>query len=277
MFSILIPTWNNFSYLKNCIESIRQHSTFDHEIIVHVNDGRDGSLDWVKQEGLLHTSSEHNIGICLAMNKMTQLASKDFIAYFNDDMYALPGWDKVLKSRMDQFGEESFMISATMIEPTPHHNPCVIVADYGTTLTDFQEKKLLDTFDRFEKKDWNGSTWPPNVVRKSDWLKVGGYSIEFSPGMSSDDDFAMKMWQIGCRNFIGVAESRVYHFQTKSTGRIIKNNGRQQFLMKWGIAQSAFHRLFTKRGTEFSGPLTEPDAKALKFEQQKGWLKRKLW
>ena len=47
-----------------------------------------------------------------------------------------------------------------------------------------------------------------------------------------DDDFAMKMWDAGCRVFIGVGESRVYHFISKSTVRIKKNNGKKQFLKK---------------------------------------------
>ena len=44
-FSILIPTWNNLEFLKICIGSIRRNSTFDHQIIIHVNDGSDGTLE----------------------------------------------------------------------------------------------------------------------------------------------------------------------------------------------------------------------------------------
>ena len=48
MFSILIPTFNNLDYLKICIESLRKNSNFDHQIIVHVNEGSDGTLEYVK-------------------------------------------------------------------------------------------------------------------------------------------------------------------------------------------------------------------------------------
>jgi len=51
MFSIVIPTWNNLAHLKLCVESLRKHSTEKHEIIVHLNDGSDGSLDWAKAQG----------------------------------------------------------------------------------------------------------------------------------------------------------------------------------------------------------------------------------
>ena len=80
------------------------------------------------------------------------------------------------------------------------------------------------------------------------WFKVGGYSSELSPGMSSDNDFSMKLWHAGCRIFLGVGDSLVYHFQSKTTGKIVKNNGGRQFLNKWGMTQSTFDRYYLRRG-----------------------------
>ena len=80
------------------------------------------------------------------------------------------------------------------------------------------------------------------------WNRIGGYSSELSPGMSSDNDFSMKFWDAGCRIFIGVGDSLVYHFQQKSTGKIVKNDGRRQFLNKWGMTQATFDRHYLHRG-----------------------------
>ena len=41
LFSIIIPTLNNLDYLKLCIKSLKKNSSFNHEIIVHVNVGED--------------------------------------------------------------------------------------------------------------------------------------------------------------------------------------------------------------------------------------------
>ena len=49
LFSILIPTWNNLAFLKLCLKSIAKNSTFNHQILIHVNDGSDGTLEWVKK------------------------------------------------------------------------------------------------------------------------------------------------------------------------------------------------------------------------------------
>ena len=45
LFTLLIPTWNNLDYLRLCIDSIRRHSSVPLEIVVHVNEGADGTLE----------------------------------------------------------------------------------------------------------------------------------------------------------------------------------------------------------------------------------------
>ncbi len=258
MFSILIPTWNNLSYLKLCVESINQHSYLPHQILLHINDGSDGTLDWAKQNGLEYTHSTTNIGICKAVNQASKLAKSDYLVFMNDDMYVLPKWDTILLSEIAKLNTDCFMLSSTMIEPRDTGNKCVLVGDYGNGEKDFQKEKLLKEFKELKKADWSGSTWPPSVVKTQWWNKVGGYSVEFSPGMSSDDDFAMKMWNEGCRIYKGIGESRVYHFISKSTGRVDKNDGRKQFLQKWKMKQSTFHQFYTKRGKVYKGELREP-------------------
>ena len=93
MFSIIIPTWNNLGFLKLCVESLRKNSKFDHEIIIHINDGSDGTLDWVKAEGIRYSHTPKNVGICLSVNHLVTLSSHEWVLYLNDDMVACPGWD----------------------------------------------------------------------------------------------------------------------------------------------------------------------------------------
>lgn len=274
-FSILLPSWNNLPYLKKCIESIRQNSTYTHQVIVHVNDGSDGTLEWLNQEKIDYTHSAENVGICYALNAARSLAYTQYIVYMNDDMYALPRWDEELVKEVEAAGTTLFFLSSTMIEPTNHNNPCVIAPkDYGTDLESFKEQELLSDFSTFEKKDWMGATWPPNIVHISTWDLVGGYSVEFSPGMYSDPDFTMKLWYAGVRLFKGVAASRVYHFGSKSTLRIKKNNGYRQFIKKWGITPSLFNDEYIKRGEKFTGLATEPEENsAIKLQKLKARLK----
>ena len=52
MFSIIIPSFNNLKYLKKCIESIKKNSHYDHEIIPHINEGSDGTANYLKDNNI---------------------------------------------------------------------------------------------------------------------------------------------------------------------------------------------------------------------------------
>ncbi len=258
VFSILIPSWNNLPYLQLCIESISKNSHFPHQVIVHVNEGKDGTLEWVKsQDGLDYTYSAENIGVCYALNIARGLLATDYVVYINDDMYVCPGWDTELLKEIEQIGHHYFFLSGTAIEPVSSSN-CVIEKNYGTDIAGFRQEKLLNEFSALPMHNWQGATWPPNVIHKDIWDLVGGYSTEFSPGMYSDPDFSMKLWMAGVRLFKGVSASRVYHFGSKSTGRVIKNKGYYTFIRKWGITSSTLTRYYLRRGEPFDGPLGTP-------------------
>ncbi len=266
VFSILLPTWNNLEMLKLCIRSLQSHSTFKHQIIVFINEGKDDTLAWVKsQDELDYIYSPVNIGVCFALNAARTLATSDLLAYFNDDMYALPKWDEALVDEIKQIGHRQFMISATMIEPNGH--ACTIDANFGQTVQTFDEEKLLQTYQQFTKEDWMGSTWPPNIIPIELWDLVGGLSIEYTPGMTSDPDFSRKLWMVGIRYFKGIGRSRVYHFGSISTKRIKHNKGNRVFLDKWHLTPNFFLSKILRRGTAFSG-LT-PD---FKITRKAKWL-----
>lgn len=250
LFSILIPSWNNLPFLRLCIESIRKNSTYQHQVIIHVNDGSDGTFQWVKEQGVDYTYSAQNVGVCLAMNMMRAKVKTDYIVFLNDDMYVLPGWDKVLYHEILSLHDNRFFLSATAIQPHTSGSS-IILADYGDTVENFREKELLSHFQEYEMSDWMGATIPPNIVHRDVWDWVGGYSVEYTPGMYSDPDFTAKLWFCGIRYMKGLSASRVYHFETKSTTRIKKNTGQMQFLLKWGITSSSFRRFVTWRGTPF--------------------------
>ena len=254
-FSILIPSWNNLAFLQLCIRSIRTHSVVPFELIVHLNEGKDGSLEWVQDQGdIAYSHSETNVGVCHAMNAMRTLARADYLLYINDDMYTLPAWDLLLKQEIEACSDEFFFISSTMIEPRAQSS-CSIEANFGTSISSFEESRLLAEYQSFEKPDWQGATWPPNVVHKKLWDAVGGYSVEFTPGMYSDPDFSMKLWQAGVRLFKGLGQSRVYHFGSISVKRVKQNRGYYQFIRKWGMTSSTLSRYYLRRGERFDGPL----------------------
>ena len=237
MFSIILPTYNNLAYLKLCLESIKKNSKFEHEVIIHVNEGTDGTLDYLKTLSHKITYSKKNSGVCVAFNEAVRKSTKNFIVLAHDDMYFCPNWDYVFKKELDSIPKNSdFFLSGTMVQPFKSY----INLDCGTNVINFNEKKLLEELPKIKFRNFQGTHWQPSLVPLSTWNKVGGFSEEFSPGLGSDPDFNMKLWNLGVRLFKGLGDCRVYHFSSLSLRKKAWNNGAKTFLLKWGVSIKFF-------------------------------------
>lgn len=257
MFSIIIPTFNNLNYLKITCESIKKNSSLNNEIIIHVNDGTDGTLDFVRDNNFKFTYSEKNIGLCSSINKAVKCCSTNYLLYSHDDMYFLPDWDLILKNELSDLKNNSFFLSGTMIGPESH-----ISFDCGKTFDEFDEVKLLKNYKSYNFYDFQGSHWAPHLIHKETWDKVAGLSQEFDPGIGSDPDLNMKLWKQGVRIFKGINNFKVYHFRSVTFGKnksFLRNKGSRLFLKKWGITIKFFKKYYLRSMQPFLGPLTNPD------------------
>ncbi len=261
-FSIIIPSFNNLNYLKLAIKSLKKNSSFDHEIIVHVNEGRDGTVEFLEQNNLKYSYTSYNSGICTGLNMASKLATTDYIVYGHDDFYFCPGWDKAFVNEIKNVKHNAYYFSGTMMHAGQIELNC------GKTFDTFNEEKLLKEFMKPKFDDFQGSTWAPHLIHREYWDKVGGLSEEFNPGTGSDPDLNMKLWNNNVRIFKGVSKCRVYHFGSivtrgyKNNKNIITETGRRGgkiFLLKWGITIKTFKRFYLKSDTKFDGPLDEPN------------------
>ena len=258
MFSIIIPSFNNLNYLKICINSLKNNSNLKNDIIVHINDGSDGSLEFVKHNNINFTFTKKNVGLCTAVNTAAKLATTDYILYSHDDMYFCPRWDLVLKDELNKVDTKLFYFSASMIEKDSGH----IIFDCGSNYKDFDEEKLLENFKDLKCKDFQGSHWAPHLIHKELWNKIGGFSEEFNPGIGSDPDLNMKLWNEGVRIFKGLSQFKVYHFGSVSLRKkknLKQNRGSKTFLKKWGITTNFFKKYYLKSDTLYLGPLSDPN------------------
>jgi glycosyltransferase involved in cell wall biosynthesis len=255
MFSIIIPTFNNLDYLKLCLHSIKKNSIYQHEVIIHINEGVDGTLDYVKKIGVKYTYNKTNAGVCVAFNEAAKLSSSKFIVLGHDDMYFCPGWDTCFTNELKLLNDkEDFFLSGTMVQPFESY----INLNCGKTIEEFNEKKLLEELPKIDFNDFQGTHWQPSLIPIKTWNKVGGFSEEFSPGLGSDPDFNFKLWNIGVRLFKGLANCRVYHFSSLSLRKKTWNNGAKTFLLKWGLSIKFFKKHYLRSDQKFNGLLPEP-------------------
>ncbi len=274
--SIVIPTWNNLPYIKNCLDSLKKNSRLPHQIILHINEGSDGTVEWAQRSGLAFTHSPKNVGICFGVNAAASLAKTRYLVYLNDDMYVCPDWDGHLLDEIKKMTDDSWFLSSTLIEPAGTGNPCVIDADYGKSLEKLQEEKLLEGFALHDMHDQQSPGGCANVVPLALWRLVGGYSIEYTPGWNSDPDFAMKLWHAGVRQFKTISKSRVYHFHNVTGKRVgPRKSGRRLFAAKWGLTSAKFMKHFLRHGEKYQGAITDPaPSLELSFSKVRGRISR---
>ena len=257
-FTILIPTYNNLKYLRLFCESIKINSNFSHQLIFHINDGSDGSYDYIKNNKYQFTHSKTNIGLCSSIKEASKLIKNQYVLYAHDDMYFCKNWDKFLIDEIQKQNNNLFYFSGTNIS----YKDGILNFDCGNTPENFDQIKFDNFCEKDNSPDLQGSHWAPHLIHRDLWTKVQGFSIEFDPGDGSDPDLCMKLWNEGVRTFKCISRFKVYHFGSVTTRKrdININNGTKKFLLKFGF-NPRFFRKYYLRGDgkiKYLGPLDDP-------------------
>ncbi len=278
MFSILIPSYNNLNYLILCINSIKKNSKNDHQIIVHINEGSDGSLEYVKKNKIDHTFTELNVGMPKALNMASKLAKYKYIVISHDDFYYCPGWDEEFKKEIEILDHNNFYLSGTMVGAKNfsdiNYGNLPAEFDAGENFKNFNENKLLKSLEKIKTRNYQGTTKHPALIHVDLWKKVGGWSEEFSPTGGDDTDFIMKLWVENIRIYKGLGKCLVYHFGSITTRKkhnslntYLGSKGNKIFLKKWKITINFFETFYLQSGidknkkqvfNEYKGPLNDP-------------------
>ena len=257
-FTILIPTYNNLKYLRLFCESIKINSNFSHQLIFHINDGSDGSYDYINNNKYQFTHSKTNIGLCSSIKEASKLIKNQYVLYAHDDMYFCKNWDKFLIEEVQKQNNNLFYFSGTNIS----YKDGILNFDCGNTPENFDQIKFDNFCEKDNSPDIQGSHWAPHLIHRDLWTKVEGFSIEFDPGDGSDPDLCMKLWNEGVRIFKCISGFKVYHFGSVTTRKrdININNGTKKFLLKFGF-NPRFFRKYYLRGDgkiKYLGPLDDP-------------------
>ena len=257
-FTILIPTYNNLKYLRLFCESIKINSNFNHQLIFHINDGSDGSYDYINNNKYQFTHSKTNIGLCSSIKEASKLIKNQYVLYAHDDMYFCKNWDKFLIEEVQKQNNNLFYFSGTNIS----YKDGILNFDCGNTPENFDQIKFDNFCEKDNSPDLQGSHWAPHLIHRDLWTKVGGFSIEFDPGDGSDPDLCMKLWNEGVRTFKCISRFKVYHFGSVTTRKrdININNGTKKFLLKFGFNPRFFRKYYLRGDSKikYLGPLDDP-------------------
>lgn len=208
-------------------------------------------MEWVKQQGIDFTHTQQNVGICTGFNMAATKANREWLCMTDDDMYYFSNWDKALHEfYVENEMPELSWISGCIVESRPSSFPTFIIRNYGHSIYDFQETTATEELESFKHKKHhihNGTM--PLMVKKKFFDMVGGYDTDFDPSPGSEEGFCMRLYQLGCRNFVSVKDCVAYHFGSLTNNRpnnIPKKDSNATFQRKYGMNIRQFNEMLGK-------------------------------
>jgi hypothetical protein len=212
MISLIIPvTTSNQQYTNNLVRNIRDLYPNENEveIIVEVND--DVSL------GINH-------------NNAVAKANGEKIILLHNDMVIKPGFIETMNKHI----VKGRITTYTRVEPPIYMDtyPGKVIADFGSDLSTFDEKKFNDF--NLEENLIDGGSQLFFGCMKEDYIGIDGYTFKM---FCEDDDFHLRCRLAGFEQ--KVSSAHVYHFVSKTSRSVkdfqqIERNSNRNFIRKWG-------------------------------------------
>lgn len=198
-------------------KAIRENSHCkDIEIVLHINEGSDGTIEWVKENNIRFNHSEKNLGISTPMNSCVDLVNTEFVILLADDIYVLPDWDLWLYNIIDFYQKnDNLWVAPRLIEPVncyaPNEHIYCAIGNYGQNLETFEEERLLKEWLQFRTSTLKKLPCGNVAIKKSIYKELGGYDTSYTSG--ADSDFTYRFFKkYGSKGIIQVGKSMAYHF-----------------------------------------------------------------
>lgn len=198
VLTIIIPVYNHFPYLDQCIQSIISQSDEKVEIVcVDDNSTDQRVLEYLNRQKKLHNNlvvnkNEENVGISSVLNQGLALSSGEFVGFVDCDDYLPPGAILTILQYINKFPDVDYFFSDR--NDVDESNKVLRRAIYGGYPTikpgGSIKSDLLDGMVASHLK----------VIRKSTIEKIGG----FDPSLNGvqDWDVALKISEKGNLHYI---------------------------------------------------------------------------
>ena len=238
--SVILTTYNHLPYLRLFLGSFLKYSMPETELLIHVDGSTDGTVGWLKEQGLDYVYEEHH-GMYHGYNEAASRASGEYLALGQEDMVVAPNWDRNLL----KYAEKHRLLAIRFVEPGWGSFPPTM--DFGKTFDTFDERGFMDYAESISQDKlipWIGIG--TSLFSRELFQEVGCYDENYDPYGIGDSD----LWvTIKTRHpeveFLRCESSIIYHFQSKSRlhfgeeeAKRINERTAAYFREKWGIPLS---------------------------------------
>ncbi|MGE5223801.1 MAG: glycosyltransferase [Omnitrophica WOR_2 bacterium] len=240
--SIIVLTYNNLQYTRQCLESIYARTDAPgFELIVVDNASRDGTPRYLEEFCAQHSNMKvilnlSNEGFARGNNIGAYAASGDVLVFLNNDTVVASGWLAPLARRLanPQVG---------MVGPVTNASGNETRIEVG-----YKDIKDMEAFAAEYIRDHAGQSFALQMLpfqcvalRRSVYEEIGPLDEIFGTGMFEDDDYALRLKQKGYL-ILCAEDSYIHHWGSASFSKLGSNEywrlfkqNLKKFEDKWGI------------------------------------------
>ncbi len=113
--TIIIPNYNGLAFLGPCMLALEQQLCQDFKVLVVDNGSTDGSVDWLKKQGIPAIFFDENKGFSGAVNAGIRAADTPYVLLLNNDTEAAPPFVGELLKAISR-SEKIFAVSSKMVQ-----------------------------------------------------------------------------------------------------------------------------------------------------------------
>lgn len=218
-FSVIVLNWNGREHLAECLDSIREQTVNDVELLVVDNGSTDGSAAFIEQrygETVTLIRSPENLGFAAGNNLAIARARGRFVALLNNDAVAAPDWLELAGAALDR-DERAGMCAVKIL----NHRHRRIIDNTGHLIyrDGLNRGRGRLEEDRGQYDHETEALFPSGcaaVYRKAMLDEIGGFDEDFF-AYGDDTDIGLKARLAGwtCPFLPGAV---VYHKYSGSTG-----------------------------------------------------------
>jgi glycosyltransferase involved in cell wall biosynthesis len=245
--TVIIPSYNTLSHLKNTYNSLIKHGG-DVEIIIIDDASQDGTAEYLKTlkaSNLTVVISPERRGHTYWYDEGMRMSTTEVVSILHSDMIIGPKYfDNMLKHL-----KPGTVVCGTRIEPPIHPaGKEKITIDFGDEADTFK----WDAFEHFvtgELIESEGKTtkgiFAPWMLYKQDHLEIGGHDQKFTPYGYEDSDI-FNRWILRGYKIVQSRDALCYHMTCRghrwnrgvgivnSDYEATMNRCRKEYLRKWG-------------------------------------------
>ena len=247
--SLIVLTYNNLNYTRQCLESIFTKTSYPNfEIVVVDNASTDGTLEFLRSFAEIHPQvklllNRENLGFAAGNNQGVEASTGEYLVFLNNDIVVTHGWLSRLVGHLRN-------PQAGAVGPVTNYagNESRISVDYSDIVG-------LDDFARRYTHDHAGQTFEIRMlalfclaVRRTVIDTVGLLDERFDVGMYEDDDFSLRIRQKGY-TILCAEDVYIHHWGSAAFSQMaaeryqrLHEENRAKFEEKWGTRWRPHHR-----------------------------------